>query len=141
MTVESWASSAGTRRSMKGNRSKNTSPEVAIRRRLHASGLRYRLHVALLAGSRRSADIVFPRQRVAVFVDGCYWHGCPEHYTVPRANAAFWRAKVQDNRARDLDTTSRFQEEGWTVLRVWEHESPEQAASRIEQVVRSHPPT
>lgn len=84
---------------------------------------------------RREADIVFGPTRVAVFVDGCFWHGCPEHVTWPRRNAEFWRAKIEGNRARDHDTDVRLAESGWLSLRVWEHESPDEAAVRIVRAV------
>lgn len=123
---------------MQGNRSRDTSPEVAVRRLLHGAGLRYRLHVALLPGHRRLADIVFTRQRVAVMIDGCYWHGCPDHYTAPKANAAFWREKIERNRARDADTTAKLQASGWTVLRFWTHDSAPDIADRVRQELAAH---
>jgi DNA mismatch endonuclease (patch repair protein) len=86
---------------------------------------------------RRRVDIVFPRERVAVFVDGCFWHSCPDHATHPRANAEFWRSKLQRNVDRDRDTDGRLEALGWTVLRFWEHEDPGAAADRIEAVVRT----
>jgi DNA mismatch endonuclease (patch repair protein) len=96
--------------------------------------------------SRREADLVFPRARVAVFVDGCFWHGCPEHASWPKANAAWWRSKIEKNRARDSDTDDRLARAGWQVLRVWEHEDPMQAAQRIAEIVANRtneqqPPT
>lgn len=123
---------------MQGNRSRDTSPEIAVRRLLHAAGLRYRLHVALLPDRRRTADIVFTRQRVAVLIDGCYWHGCPDHYTAPKANAAFWREKVERNRARDADTTAKLQASGWTVLRFWTHDSAHDIANTVRAELVGH---
>lgn len=84
---------------------------------------------------RRTIDIVFTKAKVAIFLDGCFWHGCPEHATHPKVNAAWWRAKLDKNMARDLETTEHLQAEGWTVLRFWEHESPEDVARRIAQSV------
>jgi DNA mismatch endonuclease, patch repair protein len=120
---------------MRAQRERDTAIEREIRSRLHARGLRFRVHRRLLAGSRREVDVVFPGTRVAVFVDGCFWHGCPEHGTWPRNNAEFWRRKIEENVRRDRDTNARLAAEGWTVLRVWEHEAPAEAASRIAAVV------
>ncbi|MSW42659.1 MAG: DNA mismatch endonuclease Vsr, partial [Actinobacteria bacterium] len=120
--AESWASSPATRNVMRANVSRDTRPELRLRRALHALGLRYRVHWSLPFDRRRRADLAFTRAKVAVFVDGCFWHGCPEHYVPPSSNITYWRAKVEGNRARDLDTTSRLEELGWVVLRAWEHE-------------------
>lgn len=111
--------------------SKDTAPELAIRRRLHAKGLRYRIHVRPLPEVRRTADIVFTRVRVAVFVDGCFWHRCPEHATFPETNREWWERKLAGNAARDADTDERLAAGGWTVVRVWEHEDPDLAATHI----------
>lgn len=115
---------------------RGTGVEAALRRELYRRGLRYRLHRRPLSGLRREADIVFVRPRVAVFVDGCFWHACPEHATWPKANAGFWRTKIEGNRARDRDTDARLREAGWAVVRVWEHEDPAGAAVHIERLVR-----
>lgn len=131
MAQASWASSAGTRKSMLGNKRRDTKPELAVRRLLHARGLRYRVDMRPEPDLPRRADILFTRKRVAVFIDGCYWHGCPEHYTAPKTNADFWRAKVDRNRQRDLDTTMVLQDRGWLVLRFWTHEEPSLAAEAI----------
>jgi DNA mismatch endonuclease (patch repair protein) len=112
-------------------RQKGTRCEVELRRALHARGLRYRLQVPLLTKPRRVADIVFTRRKLAIFVDGCFWHGCPEHGTRPKSNADFWRDKIETNKRRDLDTNRRLTEAGWRVLRIWEHEDAEEAADRI----------
>ena len=117
-------------------RGRDTAPELAVRSALHARGLRYRVDVAVLAGSRRRADVLFTRARVAVFIDGCFWHGCPEHATWPRHNARFWRTKIETNRARDRDTDQRLERGGWTVIRAWEHEKSEAVADRVELAVR-----
>ena len=85
---------------------------------------------------RRTGDIVFVGKRVAVLIDGCFWHGCPQHFVVPKTRTAWWLNKIQDNRARDLETSSLWSEAGWTVLRFWEHEDPEAVADRIEATVR-----
>jgi len=106
-----------------------------LRRELFRRGLRYRVDVTVLKQPRRVADIVFPKQRIAVFVDGCFWHGCPEHATWPKQNAGFWQQKIGTNRIRDADTSERLQQLGWTVLRFWEHEDPGRAADVIGQYV------
>lgn len=132
------ASSENARRTMRANKRKDTSIELAIRRRLHASGLRYRVdHPADASDRRRRADIVFTRARIAIFIDGCFWHGCPEHYVEPRANSEYWRPKIARNRERDLDSTRRLQEAGWTVMRFWEHEDPDLVSAEISTAVRS----
>lgn len=121
---------------MRGNKSSDTRPEVALRSALHALGYRFRKDFRIREGTRGiRADLVFTRLRVAVFVDGCFWHGCPEHGTWPRNNAGFWRDKIEGNVRRDRDTDARLEAEGWTVMRVWEHESPADAAARIAAVV------
>lgn len=116
---------------MRGNRGRDTGPEMAVRRLLHARGFRYRVDLAPVPGVRRRADIVFTRARVAAFIDGCFWHGCPEHATWPRTNADFWRQKIEGNRERDRDTDQRLREAGWTVLRFWEHEAAADVAEAI----------
>jgi DNA mismatch endonuclease, patch repair protein len=140
---ESWASSPGTRASMQANRGRDTKPERALRSAAHARGLRYRVSTRPLCDLRRTADMVFTSARVAVFLDGCFWHGCPEHHTVADTNAAFWAHKVTSNRARDRDTDRRLAEAGWISIRIWEHEDPHEAADRIRAIVdeRRKPPT
>ncbi|MER7954511.1 very short patch repair endonuclease [Streptomyces sp. NPDC096030] len=127
----SWASSAARRRNMQAIRSRDTKPEQLIRRLLHAQGLRYRVAARPLPDLRRTADVVFRPAKVAVFIDGCYWHGCPEHYVPPKTNAGYWSDKVARNMARDRDTDQRLAEAGWTVLRFWEHEPSEEVATQI----------
>lgn len=117
-------------------RQKGTDAELSLRRELHARGLRYRLQVPLLTKPRRVADVVFPRTRIAVFVDGCFWHGCPERASWPKSNAQFWRDKIEANRARDADTDRRLSASGWCVIRVWAHERVGEVAERIETVLR-----
>src|SRR5690606_3565726 len=117
-------------------RTEGTAPEMSVRRALHARGLRYRLHQRPVPGLRRTADIVFRSDHVAVFVDGCFWHGCPEHGRMTtKSNVWYWPAKIERNRLRDADTTQRLEEAGWTVIRVWEHEPVEEAVARIEAAV------
>jgi DNA mismatch endonuclease (patch repair protein) len=132
----SWASSAANRKSMQGNRSRDTAPELALRRLLHAAGLRYRVHRAPLPELRRRADVVFGPAHVAVFVDGCYWHGCPEHYVPPKTNPGYWSPKIAGNVARDRDTDARLVAAGWLVLRFWAHEDPARCAQQVIAAVK-----
>ncbi|MEV4437816.1 very short patch repair endonuclease [Streptomyces sp. NPDC049577] len=132
----SWASSAARRRNMQAVRSQDTKPEQLIRRLVHAQGLRYRLHARPLPGLRRTADLVFRPVKVAVFIDGCYWHGCPEHYVSPRTNTGYWSDKVARNMARDRDTNEQLTAAGWLVLRFWEHESSDACCLQIVDAVR-----
>ncbi|MGV9710018.1 very short patch repair endonuclease [Gordonia sp. NPDC003424] len=137
---ESWASSEAVRRSMAANRGRDTKPELRLRSEIHARGLRYFVDRAPLKGLRRRADLVFPRSKVAVFVDGCFWHGCPEHHTVSRTNPEYWAEKVRANRKRDHETDRALEDAGWTVIRVWEHEDPQQAADLVDRIVRANLP-
>lgn len=132
----SWASNSGVARSMRSNRRKDTKPEIAIRSLLHNQGLRYRVDFAPLAShKRRRADIVFTRLKIAVFIDGCFWHGCPEHATYPKRNEDYWLPKLARNIERDRETDAVLNEAGWKVIRVWEHVAPEKAAKLIVEVV------
>lgn len=130
-----WASSPQSRARMRANRRRDTSPELAVRRALHARGYRYYVDRRPLKSLNRRADLVFPRLKVAVFVDGCFWHGCPEHHTHARSNAGFWQSKVEVNRARDSDTVHKLTAAGWEVLRIWEHEPVSDAVARIEETL------
>ncbi|MGQ0823754.1 MAG: very short patch repair endonuclease [Actinomycetota bacterium] len=130
------ASSERVRSQLSGQRQRDTAPEMAIRHLLHSRGLRYRVNVAPVSGVRCRADMVFPGARVAVFVDGCFWHGCPTHGTVPKANAEWWRSKLDRNVQRDHENDERLRAEGWAVIRVWEHEDPGAASARISAIVR-----
>lgn len=121
---------------MKANRSQDTGPEIIVRKLIHAMGLRYRKNVRPVPSLRRTADIVFPRHRVAVFIDGCFWHGCPEHYRQPRVNAEYWTAKISGNRKRDTATDKTLTEANWRVLRFWEHEDPVEVAETIRMAIR-----
>ena len=120
---------------MVSQRQRDTGPEIAIRRLLFARGFRYRVD-AVLPGMRRRADLLFPSARVAVFIDGCFWHGCPEHGTRPKSNAGWWAEKIEGNMRRDRDTDQRLAAAGWTAVRVWEHEPPDSAAHKVAKVVR-----
>ncbi|MEE2058319.1 very short patch repair endonuclease [Rhodococcus artemisiae] len=122
-----------TRSRMSRQRRRDTVPELALRRELHRRGLRFFVDRAPIAGMRRRADLVFPRRRVAVYVDGCFWHRCPEHATAPKNNAEWWDAKLAANVRRDRDTDARLADAGWTVVRVWEHEDATTAADRVQR--------
>jgi len=122
---------------MQSNRGRDTTPELAVRRILHRNGYRFRVNFAPIMGSRRTADIVFTRQRVAVFIDGCFWHACPLHYVPPKSNPEYWRAKVVANRARDADTNEKLEAAGWRVLRQWEHEPPDDIAAHVMDIIAS----
>jgi DNA mismatch endonuclease (patch repair protein) len=132
---ESWASSPGRRRIMQANRSRDTAPELAIRRLLHRAGLRYRVDDRPLKDVRRRADIVFRPAKVAVFIDGCFWHGCPDHGNQPSTNTEYWGPKLARNVERDRETDGLLKAAGWLSIRVWEHEDPTHAARRIARAV------
>ncbi|MEU8186722.1 very short patch repair endonuclease [Micromonospora carbonacea] len=133
--TESWASSPAVRSVMRANRSRDTRPEMALRSAVHVLGLRYWVDRQPLVGLRRKADLVFPGPRVAVFVDGCFWHGCTEHYRPSTRNNEFWSGKIDGNRKRDAETDELLTAAGWTVIRVWEHENPQEAAGRVATAV------
>jgi len=124
-----------TRARMRAQRTRDTEPEIALRTRLHAAGLRYRVDHPLPTNRRRRADVLHGPSRVAVFVDGCFWHGCPEHARPVRTNAPFWTTKIERNRERDLDTDRALRADGWLPIRVWEHEDPDKAARRVLRAV------
>lgn len=116
-------------------RQKDTGAEIALRRALFGLGLRYRVNFAVLEKPRRVADIVFPSRKIAIFVDGCFWHGCPKHASWPKRNSEFWRQKIEANRQRDADTNDRLRALGWKVIRFWEHESPAKAAETVANLI------
>ena len=134
--MESWASSPATRSVMQANRSRDTGPELALRRELHRLGLRYRVDVRPIPALPRRADIVFSRSKVAVFVDGCFWHGCPDHGTLPKSNVEFWKAKLARNVERDRESDQALLDAGWQVLRVWEHDISSKGAHCMAEEVR-----
>jgi DNA mismatch endonuclease (patch repair protein) len=128
---------------MQSNRPRNTELEVAFRAALHRAGLRFFKHRRPLPGLRCEPDLIFPRLKIAVFVDGCYWHGCPEHTSWPKTNEVWWRNKIEQNRSRDDRNHRALGEAGWTVVRVWEHEPIEEAVGRVMGIVserRTGPP-
>jgi DNA mismatch endonuclease (patch repair protein) len=121
---------------MQANRRRDTRPELQLRSLIHTAGLRYRVDMPLAFDPRRRADLTFTRVGLYVFLDGCFWHGCPEHFVIPKTRTTFWLNKITSNRERDLATTTRIEELGGTVIRVWEHEAPEAAAERVISVYR-----
>ncbi len=121
---------------MKRQQRRDTAAELAIRRVLWSLGLRYRVHYPATSGRRR-VDIAFTRTRVAVFVDGCFWHCCPEHGTRPKANADWWAEKLERNVRRDRETDAELRAAGWIVVRIWEHEDPTAVAERVAAIVRA----
>ncbi len=125
------ASSAATARRMSTVRRRDNGPEMAVRRALRARGVGYRVCFRVPSQRRRTIDIAFVRARLAVYIDGCFWHGCPAHGHLPKANREWWTAKMTMNRARDAAVNAQLAELGWTVLRFWEHESPEDVADLI----------
>jgi len=114
---------------------KNTAPEMALRKILHQMGMRYRVDRVVLNKPRRTADIAFSGIKIAVFIDGCFWHGCEKHGTWPKQNAAFWRQKILNNKKRDDETCLLLKSQGWTAIRIWEHETPLSAAKKIAKIV------
>jgi len=131
------ASSDAARKRMKATRQRETKAELLVRSELHSRGLRYRIHRLVLKDVQRRVDIVFHSKRVAVFIDGCFWHGCPSHGTYPKKNREYWEQKIERNIKRDRDTDRRLKDEGWLVVRIWEHEDPKKAADRVEEAIRS----
>jgi DNA mismatch endonuclease (patch repair protein) len=123
---------------MRANHRRDTRPEIRLRSLLHATGLRFRRDFPIRTPERLvRVDVAFVGRRVAVLVDGCFWHRCPAHGTAPRANSSYWKQKLDGNVARDREVDRCLQAAGWTVLRVWEHEDPEEAAAGIARVVRA----
>lgn len=131
------ASSEGARLRMQRTRRRDTPRELALRRILHRWGLRFRVDAQPLANVRRRADLVFSRAKLAVYVDGCFWHSCPIHGTQPKANKEWWAEKLAQNVRRDRETDASLRSSGWEVVRVWEHEPSETAAARVASAYRS----
>lgn len=139
--ARSYASSAGVRSRMQLQRTRDTAPELAVRRLLHAMGLRYRVDRQPLPALRRRADLVFGSARVAVFIDGCFWHGCLLHGNPrPAANGWYWPEKIRRNQVRDADTDEHLRAAGWAVVRAWEHDPPDQVAQLIATLVGARRP-
>ena len=131
-------SSEAALRRMLAAKPRNTAPEKAVRIALHHKGLRFRIDTKPIKELNRRADIVFRSVKVAVFIDGCFWHGCPIHGTQAKANAEFWRNKIEQNQKRDRDTNIKLEKAGWTVIRVWEHEDPIGASEKIYAIVKNN---
>lgn len=126
------------RRQMSRQRTTGTAVELSVRRLLHAHGYRYRVNLGqLLPNQRFRGDIVWTREKLVVFLDGCFWHGCPDHGTTPKSNTEWWRTKIDENSRRDARATSLLRDAGWRVLRFWEHESTEDIVGRIEAELTS----
>ena len=123
--------SEAVQRAMKTQATRDTGPEVALRKLLFAAGLRYRINFRVPQAPRRTIDVAFPKWKVAVFVDGCFWHGCPEHCVPPKNNALWWAKKLDANRNRDAGTNALLRAQGWRVLRLWEHLEPNEMADRV----------
>ena len=121
MAVAMQKPAANTSKRMAATRPRDNPRELAVRSALHRIGLRYRIHQRLIPGSSRTADLVFPRHRLAVFLDGCFWHGCPLHGTSPKTNSDWWTEKLKTNKERDRSTNEILRAAGWSVLRIWEH--------------------
>lgn len=140
MSGAPWAGVPEARRAiMRANRRRDTGPERAVRSALHRRGLRFRVdHPIRVEGVKRAIrpDVVFPRKGLVLFVDGCWWHGCPEHSTVARTNSAYWQNKLAENRARDARHTAQLEAAGWTVVRAWTHEEPGAVADRVGELLR-----
>jgi DNA mismatch endonuclease (patch repair protein) len=133
--------SPGVTAVMRGNRRRDTGPEVRLRSALHARGLRFRKDYRIeVTGLAVRADIAFPRQRLAVFVDGCFWHACPDHGTQPRSNDHYWTPKLRRNQERDVRVNDGLVGAGWTVVRAWEHQPIDEVAAEIESVLSAARP-
>lgn len=135
----STASSLAVRASMRGNKARDTKPEKLLRSLLHKEGLRYRVNARPIEDLRRTVDVLFPKQKVAVLIDGCFWHVCPEHHRAAVRNAERWNEKFEENQRRDAETNRLLKEAGWRVIRAWEHEAPEEVARRVIAAVRGMP--
>lgn len=129
------ASSDAVRRVLQRNRRRDTAPELALRRELHARGMRFLFDVSPAGTSRRRrVDVLLRGSRIAVLVHGCFWHRCPDHFHAPKANAEWWRLKLESVVARDVDTVAKLEAAGWLPVVVWEHEPPAEAADRLQEL-------
>ena len=139
MAYKPIASSPEISERMRQAKTRGTKPELMIRRLLHAAGYRYRVQFRASGLARRTVDLAFPCQRVAVFIDGCFWHGCTLHRSIPKSNNRWWSQKLTENHNRDVDTDERLKRLGWRVLRFWEHDDPANAVSMIRSVLKRRP--
>jgi DNA mismatch endonuclease (patch repair protein) len=119
---------------MKRVKGKNSEAERPLRAALHAEGLRFRLHRRIVG---ITADVVFPGEKIVVFVDGCFWHGCPKHATFPKSNQGYWLPKLKENKSRDKRQSTRLRKEGWTVIRLWGHECLPPAPGAITRIMNA----
>lgn len=136
MSLRNYETAPSASRTMRSNRHRDTGPELAVRSLLHARGLRYRVdRLMKVDGVRIRPDIVFPTPKVAVFIDGCFWHCCPEHSSLPATNTSYWLPKLEANVERDALHSRLLRESGWEVLRFWEHEPPAEVTATVERTV------
>ncbi len=131
------ASTPCARSRMEKQKQRDTGPEMKIRSIIHRAGFRFRTDYRPESSLKTRADIVFPRIKLAVFIDGCFWHSCPIHKTIPKSNTVWWQEKLEANRCRDRAADRALEEFGWTVIRIWEHEDPEQATQKISRILES----
>jgi len=127
--------SVAVRNVMRANRGVDTGPEIRLRSLVHKAGLRYAIDVRPEADINRRADLVFRAAKVAVFVNGCFWHGCPKHYSSPKSNKRYWSEKVRRNRERDVETRNLLKRRGWRVLVFWEHQPAQSCSDRVVSIV------
>lgn len=141
MTLPFTSPGAGVSERMKRQRTKDTALEIAVRQILHRGGLRYRVHYPIPGLPRRSMDIAFPGRKIAVFIDGCFWHGCTIHRNIPAKNRGAWELKINTNRERDRHSEQHLITAGWTVMRFWEHVAAPEIAAQITVAVRGGLPS
>ncbi|HZG42145.1 MAG TPA: very short patch repair endonuclease [Longimicrobium sp.] len=141
MTIAFTSSDAHVSERMKRQRTKDTALEIAVRRILHRAGLRYRVHYPVPGIPRRSIDIAFTGPKIAVFIDGCFWHGCTLHKNIPANNHTAWERKISSNRERDRHSEQHLITAGWTVMRFWEHVAAPEIAAEIIVAVRKGLPS
>lgn len=127
--------SASVSRRMAATKGRDNTRELSLRSELHKQGLRFRVHYEVPGNRRRKIDVAFPAKKVAIFLDGCFWHGCPVHGTVPLTNQDWWIAKIDANKRRDADTDRLLQLAGWTIIRIWEHTPLADACKHVIQAV------
>lgn len=129
-------SSSAAKSRMEAAKPKNTLPEIKLQTALAELGINFETDVKPIEDLHRRADVLIREGKIAIFVDGCFWHGCPIHGTQAKANAEFWADKIKRNQERDLDTNEHLEAAGWTVIRIWEHEDPNDAAKQIADIIK-----